>query len=71
MRHPQRSDSDRPHIDPWNEGSPEPATIEALDDIDDSAAPRPCSECGKYLADYPSKRCVGCLAYEEHTTCRG
>ena len=26
-----------------------------------------CQECGKYPADAPSKICVGCAAYKEHT----
>jgi hypothetical protein len=26
-----------------------------------------CAECGKYPADLPSRRCMGCDAYAEHT----
>lgn len=26
-----------------------------------------CEECGKYVADTPSKYCQGCNAYREHT----
>jgi hypothetical protein len=29
--------------------------------------PRLCEECGKNPADTPSKICVGCQAYREHT----
>jgi hypothetical protein len=26
-----------------------------------------CEDCGKYAADYPSKLCPGCEAYQAHT----
>ncbi len=29
--------------------------------------PKPCDECGIYLADPPSQLCPGCQAYREHT----
>jgi hypothetical protein len=29
-----------------------------------------CEECGKYPADVPSRLCVGCDAYREHTDVR-
>lgn len=28
---------------------------------------RMCDECGQHPADYPSKICVGCEAYRDHT----
>jgi hypothetical protein len=28
--------------------------------------PLMCEDCGKYPADYPSRLCPGCEAYQEH-----